>query len=177
MNWLTKVAKHHKEWVGLIKQWGEHFYAEDLVQEMYLKLNQSTTEEKIVKNGVVNKSYVWFALRSVFIDYQRGKKWEKVSLDNIQLPYEALDVDSESALQKIFIEIDKEIDSWHWYDKKMFLLYINSDKSMRDIEDGTGISLSSIFTTIKGCKTRIANRVGEDYEDYSNQEYERIEKA
>lgn len=174
MEWLTKVAKHHKEWVSLVKQWGEHFYAEDLVQEMYLKLDQATTEEKIVKNGVVNKSYVWFALRSVFIDYQRGKKWEKVSLDNIQLPYEAVNLDSESAFGKIFIEIDREIESWHWYDAKLFRLYMNSGMSMREIEEQTKISLSSIFTTLKGCKARIAERIGEDYEDFINEDYERI---
>lgn len=174
MNWITIVSVHHKEWVSLVKQWGEYFYADDLVQEMYIKLYNSTTEEKIVKSGKLNKGYVWFCLRSVFIDFQRSKKFDKVSLDSLNLSDESIDFDKEFAHDRLFNEIEDEINSWHWYDIKMFRIYMNTDMSMRDMENEINIPLSNIFTTIKSCKKRIANRIGEDFEDFKNQEYELI---
>jgi len=34
MEWLSKVAKHHREYVKWVNRWGEYDFAEDLVQEM-----------------------------------------------------------------------------------------------------------------------------------------------
>ena len=45
---------------------------------------------------------------------------------------------------------------------------------MRELSNETKISLSSIFHTIKTCKERIVSEVGEDYEDYINEDYEKI---
>jgi len=41
MEWLKDVAKDHKEWVKLVKSFGEDFFAEDIVQE----------------SGFINKGY------------------------------------------------------------------------------------------------------------------------
>jgi hypothetical protein len=40
----------------------------------------------------------------------------------------------------------------------------------------TNISVTSIFNTVKTCKKRIKNNVGEDYEDFKNKDYELIKK-
>ena len=45
---------------------------------------------------------------------------------------------------------------------------------MRKLASETGISLTSIFTTIKNCKNRIKENIGEDYQDYNNKDYELI---
>jgi hypothetical protein len=45
---------------------------------------------------------------------------------------------------------------------------------MRDISAETRISVSSIYQTVMYCKKQIRNKVGEDYEDYKNEEYELI---
>jgi predicted DNA-binding protein YlxM (UPF0122 family) len=62
----------------------------------------------------------------------------------------------------------KEVNEWHWYDHKMFEIYMNSDMSMRDISRETTISLSSIFNTIKNGKDRIKDRFKEDYKKYKD---------
>ena len=69
-------------------------------------------------------------------------------------------------------KVQKEIDSWHWYDKMLFELYRDSGMSMREMETATKISLTSIFNTIKNCKQRLRHAVGEDYQDYMNGDYE-----
>lgn len=172
--WLKHPAKYHSEWVKIVRSWGEFDYCEDIVQETYLKLLKYSSEEKIVKDGEVNKGYVWFTLRSVFLSYikQKGK------IDKIRIGkgFEVeLDEDFDNRYySKVTEIIDKEVEGWHWYDKMLFDLYSKSNKSMRDIAHETNISLKSIFDTLKTCKNRLKERVGEDWEDYKNGDYELI---
>ena len=74
MKWLEKVAEHHEDYLEIVRKFGEQFLAEDIVQEMYIKLSKYCTPEKIIrKDGQVNKSYVYFVLRNLFLDYQKEK--------------------------------------------------------------------------------------------------------
>ena len=43
---LSDLAKHHKEWIKIVRAFGETFYTEDIVQEMYIKLIQQENAEK-----------------------------------------------------------------------------------------------------------------------------------
>ena len=171
--WLAKVAKYHNEYVKIVRSWGEVDYAEDIVQETYLKLLRYTTEEKIINNGKVSKTYVWYVLRSVYVEYLRSKsKLEKVELNkNIEYTNE---LEEEYAYGMVLERIDREIESWHYFDTLLFRHYIASGKSMRDIANDTNISLRTIFDTIKQCKLRIKENVGEDWEDFINKDYESI---
>jgi DNA-directed RNA polymerase specialized sigma24 family protein len=71
MKWLGIVAKHHKEYVSIVNGFGEHFYAEDIVQETYLRILKYCKPEAIITNGNVNKSYVYFVLRNMYIDFRK----------------------------------------------------------------------------------------------------------
>jgi predicted DNA-binding protein YlxM (UPF0122 family) len=70
--------------------------------------------------------------------------------------------------------IEAESKTWHHYDKMLFDIYRNKTLSMRDIAKETNISLKSIFNTLKNCKERIKLNVGEDFEDYLNNDLELI---
>jgi predicted DNA-binding protein YlxM (UPF0122 family) len=72
------------------------------------------------------------------------------------------------ALNELYDKIEREIESWHWYDTMLFKLYRDSGKSMRELEAETKISLTSIFHTIKHCKARINAAISEDYYDVLN---------
>jgi len=174
-DWLKYIAKHHKEWVNIVRSWGEVEYCEDIVQEMYIKLLKYTTKEKIVKNGNVNKSYVWFTLRSIFLSaIKERNKIDKVRIgDGVEIEY-VCELEESIAYSRMLGKIDKELDSWSWYDKHLFKLYSSSDDSIRDIAERSHISITSIFHTLKHCKQRIKDNVSEDYEDFKNQDYERI---
>ena len=176
MKWLNEVAKQHKEWVRIVNSFGEDFFAEDIVQETYIMLMKWSSEEKMFNNGKVNKTYMWLSLRNTFLMHLRKSgKMAKVSLEHIamlqQEPNEELKHESYS---KILDVLDDEINNWHWYDQKLFKLYKDTNLSMRDISKETSISVTSIFHTIKQCKTRINESVGESYEDYKNGDYELI---
>ena len=60
--WLEIVAKEHKYYVDVVKSFGEYNFAEDIVQEMYLRIHKYTSPEKIVKDGIVNKGFIWFEI-------------------------------------------------------------------------------------------------------------------
>ncbi len=178
MEWLSKVAKYHNDWVKMVNTFGEHFFAEDIVQETYIMLMKWSSEEKLFKDGSINKGYMWLALKNTFLQHVNKKnKIKFISLDEAHNLPDKNYTEENEAYNDLLNNVDLECDSWHWYDKKLFELYKNTDKSLRQISAETNISVTSIFNTVKACKKRIKNSVGEDYEDFLNQDYELIKKT
>lgn len=87
---------------------------------------------------------------------------------------ETIDQDNEKAFEVLIKKIEKEIKTWHWYDRMLFETYISNNKSMRKLSQDTKISLTSVFNTLKNCKLRLQKVIGEDYEDYMNKDFELI---
>ena len=173
MDKLTILTKHHKDWVKIVNTFGEYFFADDIVQETYLKILRLNHIDKIVTT-TVNRSMMWLVIRSVYIDHLRLQKHEKVNLDSIYSLSSQDSVESQKALNRIDELIEEEISNWEFYDKKLFDIYRNKDLSIREIAEKTDIDYSSIFRTLKRCKKRLQGAVGEDYKDYLNQDYELI---
>lgn len=176
MSLLDELSKHHKEWITIVKSFGEKNDYDDLVQDMYLKLNKYTKLENITEDGKLNKGYVWFTLRNLY--YQKQKESNKVTFIDIDdcrsLSSDEYNQFKHIADYKLNELIQQEIDSWHWSDKMLFEIYLKEKKSMRKLEEEIGISLTTIFWTIKRCKQRLKENVGESYEDYLNNDYELI---
>lgn len=175
-NWSNILVKHHKEWVSIVKNFGEHNYAEDIVQEMYIRIHNSNAGEKVIINGEANVAYIWRILKNTFITYEKQKsKIQKIDIDSIiSLSSEEVDIPYHKALNTIQEKIEEEVDRWHTYDKILFELHVQEGQSMRTLAKGTNISLKSIFNTLKNCKGRLKNEIEEDFIDLKNEEYERI---
>ncbi len=175
-NWINVLCKHHREWVTIVKSFGEHYYAEDIVQEMYLRIARYKSQDKCVIEGKPNKAYIYLILKNSHIDLakyrQKNIKVSLYELDN--LSNEDYEMQMFTAYDKIEDKIYSEIETWQEYDKRLFSLYLKGDISMREISAGTNISLTSIFNTIKNCKEKIRIQCGEDYQDYLNEEYNLI---
>lgn len=166
--WIEQVAKHHKEWVEVIYKLGETDYAEDIVQESYVALIKYADAKKLIdENGKVRKGYMFFTLRSLYYQfYNKKKKVNKVSFDEQWEIFDDSNLDEHEAYNDICLMIDKELETWHWYDRKLFKLYRDSDMSMRDISKETNISLISIFHSIKNYKEILNSKFEQDYKDY-----------
>jgi DNA-directed RNA polymerase specialized sigma24 family protein len=171
--WINRVVEHHKEWIAFVHSFGEHFFAEDIVQETYINLLKWSSEDKLFTNGKINKGYMWLSLKNTFLQHiNKTKRIKYVSLENLYMMEMSNNTEMLVAKNAIELKIVEEIDSWHWYDKMLFEVYRNEKTSMRKMAAETKISLSSIFNTIKNCKEKIQDNVGEDWEDYINGDFE-----
>jgi len=173
---LIDLVEHHKEWVKIVHGFGEYFYTEDIVQEMYLKLSKHEDTERFYRNGKLYKGFIWITLRNMFVDFQKSKlRLEKVSItEAFQLKDETESYEKTNAKNLIDVKINYVVDGWHWYDKMLFNLYRETGLSYRQIEKETGISFKSVYSTIKNCKKSLKHELGECYQDYINQDYELI---
>jgi len=178
LDWLKIIAKQHQDWIKIVNSFGEYNYAEDIVQEMYFTLIKYATPEKIIKDGKAKRGYIFFTLRSlVYQYYNKKKKVRKVSLDDdeytLQIPHQD-NIEENEAFHKICLMVDEVAEEWHWYDKKMWKLYSQTDMSIRKLASETNISWVSIFNTLKNLKQEIRNKVEESYIDFKNKDYDRI---
>ena len=115
--------------------------------------------------------------------YNAKHKVTKYSLDSAfyrehqqrwDAPANNEDLKEQEAYNKICQKIDSEIDNWHWYDKKLFVLYRDSGLSIRKLAAETKISWVSIFNTLKNAKNIIKEKLREDYEDFKNEDYDKL---
>ena len=119
MGELENIFKKHKDWVDIVQTFGcNRETAEDLVQEMYIKIQLKINEGLDISFGDddINHIYVFKTLRSLFLDLKRKEK-------NIYLESEDLleDVESDFSLNnfdKVYDQVKEELNKMYWYDKK-----------------------------------------------------------
>lgn len=169
---LKEIALKHDYWLRVAYSFGVGDYAPDIVQEMYIKANKYI-EAGTLKEETVT-TYVYCIIRSLCLDLKRlQKKRVKVELSDCILTEEQSDNEL-TALNVIYDKIDKEIDSWRWYDAKLFKTYISNEYSQRDLSKETGIKVGSIHYTLRKAGDKLRKVIEEDYQDFLNKDYELI---
>jgi len=177
MTVLNLLATKHKEWLKMAHSFGAGDYAEDVVQEMYIRLNRYIEDpERIMYKGEPNKLFVWVTIRNMVRQAQKKKEFLVFTGDMVEYDQEEelFDIEQAEGFERLIDKVWEVMEDQHWYDQKMFEIYHTTDMSMRDIEKETGISLFSIFDTLKKSKEYVREEIGEDYEDFQNGEAERI---
>jgi RNA polymerase sigma factor (sigma-70 family) len=157
---LEALAEKHKDWLKMLNSFGcERNLAEDIVQEMYLRLHKYVEDpERIMYGEEVNTYFVYITLRNMYATIQRmRRKVRFVSIEELpeELMYEEPNIESLEEFDKLIDTIWDNVEDWHWYDKKLFEIYHNSPMSIRSIAEETKISARSIFNTLKNGKERI----------------------
>ena len=142
--------------------------AQDIVQEMYVRLYKYVDEaEKIMYNETeVNTFFVYVTLRNMYTTLMKAKaRFEFVDVSSLEdeLIFEEANEEAEIQMLSLYEEIWETTDEWHWYDKKIFHLYHNTDMSIRTLADETKISARSIFNTLKNARERIQTDCNETY--------------
>jgi DNA-directed RNA polymerase specialized sigma24 family protein len=199
MNWFEIVSKRHKEYLNIVRSFAENKdnkYVEDIVQDAYLEITElgakkhkendkrvndkykdlSISERILNEDNEVNMMYMWITLKRVSMNHLKQRKRNNyiIRLGQNFDKQETIDQDNEKAFEVLIKKIEKEIKTWHWYDRMLFETYISNNKSMRKLSQDTKISLTSVFNTLKNCKLRLQKVIGEDYEDYMNKDFELI---
>lgn len=199
--WLNELAKHHTQWVNLVRGLGGDMYAEDIVQEMYIKIHNIAdkrgSHDFLFEDGNLQKGYIFFTLRSILYTYlaQRSKhrknpiEWlinnlEKDKEENPitfgQLADDGYIYDEQGsserseAEERFYNKVYLETQKWDEYDRDIFNIYKNTNMSFRTMSKYMGISFTNIFHTVKRCKERLKESLGDDWEDLQNEDYELI---
>lgn len=136
---MNNIYAKHLHWIKQVKKFGELAYAEDIVQEAYVK----------VYGKQINEAYFYFVLRSLTMNLHRNKVIKLELNDQILNIPENIEVVNDVSLYFDYI------DTWDWYDKKMFLTYINNKMSMRQLSKELDITFSSVYNTITNCKNKL----------------------
>lgn len=162
---LDLLADKHKDWVGIVVSFGcNKDTAEDLVQEMYIKMHRliNTGTNIMYNDDEINYFYVFRTLRTMFIDLTRKqKKINIISIDTeefIEHYKTQLDIKTqvhlsdEEDLMFLYNEVNRVLDDLHWYDRKIYQ-YIEDGESVKSLSDKTKISYYSIYNTYRRVKT------------------------
>lgn len=179
---LELLAQNHKMWVRMVMSFGALIEdAEDIVQSFYIRMHKYIKDESRImyNDDEVNRFFVYVTLKNMYRTYMVAKS------KNITFEFFDDEVADESddilmqeemgyAFDRLMGKINKEMNTWHRYDRILSDKYFRSDYSLRDIANGSGISLTSIFNSIRANKKILKEKFGDDYEDFKNQDYHLI---
>lgn len=179
---LEKVAQYHNDWLRIANSFlNNKSDAEDIVQEMYINIHKKKLEEIRYKDEI-NRYFVYKVIKNLALQFlkNKAKRPDKAILNNGI--YESQIQHTQDDHHHVLIEIDKEIKTWSAYERTLFEIYMWSGLSLRDIAygtdkkvprkisrfvelsqhsvtNGTKISLTSLFHTIKNCKQRLKENI------------------
>ena len=138
--------------------------AQDIVQDMYLRMHKYVENpERIMYNeDEVNTYFVFVVLRNLYISSQKSMSFEQ--LEDIDGEMEEPNYEAENAYNSLLDGLWEEVESWHWYDTKLFKLYHNTDMTIKKISEETKISERSIWNTLDNGRKRIQANRKEEYQ-------------
>lgn len=175
---LDQLAKRHNEWIRMACSLGcDLDQAQDVVQDMYIRMHKFVKDPSKITDdrGRINSLYVFVTIRNLINnEHNRRSRFanhESEELDLIieqstfQLDHTSSELDEEEFQLERCIEC--EVESWHHYDRKLWILYWSDEKmTMRKLHEETHISLSSIYTTLKNGKEKIQSKCNFQFENW-----------
>ena len=138
---LEELCKRDKDW----RRMAFHIckskdIADDIVQDMYIKFSNY--------NKSLNEYYVFFALKSIFLDYLRKEK-TKVELNENLCNFDEYDFEQDK-IKELALEKVKQLP---YFEKE--LLTVTQEISQRQLARETDISFIVINQTIKKTKLQL----------------------
>ena len=134
---LDELAKKDAQWRKMAYQiCKDKDLADELVQEMYLKLAYNTN---LIKDG-----YIYTVLRNLFYDYTKSNKDILIDFSNIEI------IDTEYVEPVDYFQLMKGLT---WYERTMFEL--STLVGQRELSRQTGIHLQTIHRISKKVKNQI----------------------
>lgn len=158
---LEALAKRNTEWLKMANKFSDT--PEDALQDAYLKIYdrfKDCPQDLLSKDEGQVSMYMYLTLRSCASDnYHRDNKYADLP-DHLEED-EEYNLELDRLTERQLDLIHNTINSWHWYDKKLFRLHFIEGHSMRSLSRETNISLANIFYTIKTCKQRLRTKLSE----------------
>ena len=128
--------------------------AKDLIHDLYLLIYTKVDNEKIELKRImidneINKAYIYTVLKNLYHD--QIKKLSVVDeLETNKLPI----INHDNDIQLMESRIDEIVNTFYWFDKKLFNLYRTKHKTIRSLSKATRISHVVVHRTIAKCKKK-----------------------
>lgn len=134
--------------------------ASELVQDLYLKLLELKDVNKILYKQDVNLFYLYKMLRSIFLNGQK-KSITMLPIDEelYNLSSSEYDEANDDRFEQMLTLTNEALEELYWFDSKLFKVYIEENHSIQSLHNVTGISNSTIWTSIKKTKQYIRDHV------------------
>jgi len=156
---INDIFKKHKVWVDIVCSFGcNPQTAEDIVQEMYIKIHKKKQSGLNIDYGDNDFNYYYFfkTLKNLFYDLKR--KQNKVTIIDIEYCNNMISKDNFIDYQITYNEIKKSLNKMYWYDKKVYEL-IESGQSVAQLSRKTGIPYYSLYNTYKKVVKLLKNKI------------------
>lgn len=125
---LNLIAKEHSKWIEVAKLFGIKDFAEDIVQEMYLKVHKS----KIVSERNY-KGYVYMIIRNLCYDYHRNTYYN-IEIDQNITP-DTLSTDG----RLLWLDIQKALHELPLFERQVIQLHNIEEISLSELKRETGV--------------------------------------
>ena len=148
---MILIAKKHQTWIDIVCTFGcTRTTAEDLVQEMYIKIQLKIEDGlNIIYEDEINYYYIFKTLKTLFIDLKRkGKNIKIVSLEDVNLT--SNDINYIESYDKI----QDALKQMYWYDRKVFEI-INQGESIAEFSRKSFIHYYSLYNTYHKVKSKL----------------------
>lgn len=140
--------------------------AEDLVQEAYVYLLEMENIDKIKYGNTVNLFYLYKLIKSKFLN--NIKQTKKVNIVEVHEDY--LNIEDQEYSLELDAQYEYKLESTlamlsgsiHWYDSKLLVTYVSEEHSINSLHLSTGISKSSIWTSLNRTRQFIKNSYDKD---------------
>ena len=133
--------------------------AKDLIHDLYLLIYTKVDNEKIELKRImidneINKAYIYTVLKNLYHD--QIKKLSVV--DELETNKLAI-IENDNDIQLMESRIDEIVNTFYWFDKKLFNLYRTKHKTIRSLSKATRISHVVVHRTIAKCKKKIKEKI------------------
>ena len=154
MSILHEICKGHIKWVRMAQKF-DYDNAEDLVQEMYLKIHNLNPTE-------VNEVYIYRTIKSIFLDDYKKKKLTAFPLRGGDIPdiADESEIQDELELSKIPLTctellVLKKLYGYTTENAETLQITIHKGKSLLSISKEIGKPYKRLYTALLTAKKKI----------------------
>jgi DNA-directed RNA polymerase specialized sigma24 family protein len=163
---VEQVYKKHHSWLIAVSYnfTQDKDKAEELTQNLYLRLLELPDINKIKYKGDINLYYLYKMIRSSFLNENKKQiNVLPINEDIIEymedVPY---DYDTDNQHEQLITDVryilDNDID---WFSSLLLKVYLDDDHSIESLHKETRISKSTIWSSLNKTKKFIKNKINE----------------
>lgn len=127
--------------------------AQELVQDLYLKLLEIKNVSKILYKNDVNLFYLYKMLRSIFLNGQK-KSITMLPIDEelYNLSSSEYDEAADAEFERTLALTNEALEQEYWFGRQLLKVYVEEEHSIQSLHNATGISNSTIWTQLNKTK-------------------------